>query len=144
MTNTEPHVQQLVIGLYRETGIGSQDLAGVGFCASTLVILVFFMKIFIQENWFKILGIILLLIALGNLTMGYYVFLRWAIMLISAYLACWFYNPPSGQKNINWVWIFSIMVVLFNPIFPFYFSKNTWQTLDVIVSIILFVNIIKQ
>ena len=32
MTDTEPYVQQLSHGLYRETGIGSQDLAGVGFC----------------------------------------------------------------------------------------------------------------
>ena len=33
--DTEPHVQQLVIGSYRETGMGPQGLAGVGFCVYT-------------------------------------------------------------------------------------------------------------
>jgi hypothetical protein len=32
MNDTEPRVQQLIHGLYRETDIGSQDLAGTGFC----------------------------------------------------------------------------------------------------------------
>ena len=33
--DTEPHVQRLFIGSYRETGMEPQGLAGVGFCAST-------------------------------------------------------------------------------------------------------------
>jgi hypothetical protein len=33
--DTEPRVQQLFYGLYRETGIGSQDLAGAGFSVKT-------------------------------------------------------------------------------------------------------------
>jgi len=32
--DTEPCVQQLVIGPYRETGAGSQDLASAGFSVS--------------------------------------------------------------------------------------------------------------
>lgn len=36
---TEPHVQRLFIGSYRETGMEPQGLAGVGFCASTPVLL---------------------------------------------------------------------------------------------------------
>ena len=32
--DTEPRVQQLFIGPYRETGMGSQDLAGAGLCVS--------------------------------------------------------------------------------------------------------------
>ncbi len=34
--DTEPRVQQLFVGSYRETGMWSQDLAGAGFCVSTL------------------------------------------------------------------------------------------------------------
>lgn len=30
--DTEPHVQQLFVGSYRETGMGPQGLAGVWFC----------------------------------------------------------------------------------------------------------------
>lgn len=33
--DTEPRVQRLFVGLYLETDIGSQDLAGVGFCVYT-------------------------------------------------------------------------------------------------------------
>lgn len=32
--DTEPRVQQLVIGLYPERVIGSQDLAGAGLCVT--------------------------------------------------------------------------------------------------------------
>ena len=35
ITNTEPRVQRLVIGLCRETGVGPQGLAGAGFSVST-------------------------------------------------------------------------------------------------------------
>lgn len=34
MEDTEPHVQRLFHGSYRETGMGPQGLAGVGFCVS--------------------------------------------------------------------------------------------------------------
>ncbi len=37
--DTEPHVQRLFIGSYRETGMEPQGLAGVGFCASTPALL---------------------------------------------------------------------------------------------------------
>lgn len=105
------------------------------------------MKIFIKENWYKVLGIILLLIALGNRSDQYYYYLRLIIMIIGGCSAYWFYEPSlevSADKirYINWVWIFSIMAILFNPIFPFYFSRNTWQTLDVITAIVIFVNIV--
>lgn len=30
--DTEPRVQQLFVGSYRETGMGPQGLAGAGFC----------------------------------------------------------------------------------------------------------------
>lgn len=34
--DTEPHVQRLFIGSYRETGMWSQDLASVGFSVPAL------------------------------------------------------------------------------------------------------------
>lgn len=34
--DTEPRVQQLFVGSYRETDMGSQDLASAGFSVSTL------------------------------------------------------------------------------------------------------------
>lgn len=46
MEDTEPHVQQLFHGLYWETNIGSQDLAGVGFCVYILT-LAYYQLVFI-------------------------------------------------------------------------------------------------
>lgn len=96
------------------------------------------MKNFLKENWFKILGIIVLIVAVGNHPYSYYQLLRWAIMIISGYSA----YLANENKNITWAWIFGIIAILFNPIFPFYFSKNTWQVIDIITTIILFINII--
>jgi len=36
IADTEPRVQQLSDGLYRETGIGPQGLAGTGLCGLNL------------------------------------------------------------------------------------------------------------
>lgn len=98
------------------------------------------MKNNIKENWFKILGIVILLLALGSLPYGYYQFLRWAITIIGAYSAYLAYE----QKNVTLTWIFGLMAILFNPIIPFTFEKNVWQTIDVITAIIIIINLIKN
>lgn len=96
------------------------------------------MKNSIKNNWFKIVGIIILLLALGSLPYGYYQFLRWAITIIGAYSAYLAYE----QKNITWTWIFGLIAILFNPIIPFIFAKDTWQTIDVITAIIIIINVV--
>ena len=95
------------------------------------------MKNFIKDNWFKILAAVLLLWALADNPYGYYQFLRWAILVIGVYTAYTFYK----QQKIAWAWIFGIMAVLFNPIFPFYLSKDTWQLIDVAAAIIFFASL---
>jgi len=95
------------------------------------------MKKFIKENWFKILAAILLLWALADNPYSYYQFLRWAILVIGAYTAYTSYK----QQKIAWAWTFGITAVLFNPIFPFYLSKNAWQFIDVTAAIIFFVSL---
>ena len=62
LEDTEPCVQQLFQGLYRETDMGSQDLAGVGFCvfhASSYQLAFYFMK-----NKLNIVSVILVAIIL--------------------------------------------------------------------------------
>lgn len=62
MEDTEPRVQRLFHGLYRETGIGSQDLAGAGFSvphASSYQLAFYFMK--------KYLIVLILLLAVPSL-----------------------------------------------------------------------------
>lgn len=94
-------------------------------------------KNWLKQNWFKILAILFLLGALADNPYGYYQFLRWFILGISGYSVYLAYN--SGRKV--WAGIFGVIAFLFNPIIPFYFSKSTWQPIDVVVAIIFFVSI---
>jgi hypothetical protein len=95
---------------------------------------------FLKNNWFKIIAIAILLGALGSHPYSYYQILRWFITICSGYLA---YNYFSLEKT-NWAWVFTTLSILFNPIFPIYFTKSTWALFDlagaVIFSISLFIN----
>lgn len=98
------------------------------------------MNTFIKDNWFKILASVLLLWALSDNPYGYYQFLRWAIVIIAGYTAYVAYN----KQKTGWAWVFGIMAVLFNPIFPFYLSKDTWQLIDVVSAIIFIISILPK
>ena len=87
----------------------------------------------------KIIAIIMLLFALGENPYSYYEILRWVIAGISAYLAF----IAHEQKNISWTWIMAIVAILFNPIVPFHFARETWAVLDIITAIVIFVSIFK-
>ena len=95
------------------------------------------MKNFLKENWFKLLAILFLLGALGDWPYGYYQLLRWLILGIGGYSAYLAYN---SERKV-WVGIFGVIALLFNPIIPFYLSKDTWQFIDIVVAIIFFVSL---
>jgi hypothetical protein len=44
------------------------------------------------------------------------------------------------------IWLFGLIALLFNPIIPFYLSRQSWQISDVIIGIIFIVStfIIKE
>ncbi len=96
--------------------------------------------IWLKQNWFKITAAILLLWALADNPYSYYQFLRWAITIIGAYTAYLAYNK---KQNI-WIWIFVIIAILFNPLAPFYLSKDTWQLFDFIAAIIFLLSSLKK
>ncbi len=98
------------------------------------------MKNWLKENWFKVIVIIFLLGALGSWPYSYYQFLRWLVLGIGGYSAYLAYNY---EKKI-WAIIFGVIAILFNPIIPFYLSKDTWQIIDVVVAIVFFVSFYKR
>ena len=55
----------------------------------------------------------------------------------SAYLA-------YEEKRNTWAWIFGIIAILFNPVIPFTFAKETWQVIDIATAIVIFINVIKN
>lgn len=98
------------------------------------------MNQFLKNNWFKILGAVILFIALADNPYGYYQFLRWAVMIIAGYTAYIAYK----KQRTGWAWVFGIMAVLFNPIFPFYLSKDTWQLIDIGSAILFFISMFSK
>lgn len=95
------------------------------------------MKNFLKENWFKLVAIIILLVAIGDHQYSYYQLVRWVTTISAGYLA---YEYYSSQKT-GWMWIFIAVAILFNPIVPFYLEKNTWHIFDFIGAVLFFVTI---
>lgn len=96
--------------------------------------------ILIKKDWFKILAIVLLIIAVLDNPYVYYQVLKWSILIIGSYSSYLAYN----NNRIKWSWIFALTALLFNPILPFYFQKETWQFIDIIVAIIFLISIISN
>ncbi len=94
------------------------------------------MKIIIKQNWFKIIAIGILIGALWTHPYSYYQILRWVVAIVGAYSA---YISFDSENNF-WGWIFVAVTILFNPIFPFYFTKNTWQIIDLVGAVVFLVS----
>ncbi len=71
---------------------------------------------------------LMLLVAISDLPYSYYQLLRIVICGASLFLVWYFI-----KAKIEWLgWIFIIPAILFNPIFPIYLDKYTWQLVDLI------------
>ena len=80
---------------------------------------------------FLIAGIALF-IGILDLPYGYYQLLKWLICGAGAYGAYLSYE----KKNLKWVWILGIITLIFNPLIPFHFVKESWKTIDLIAGVI--------
>jgi hypothetical protein len=77
----------------------------------------------------SIICVILLLLGIpSGWPYGYYIFLRWAISLLSVFIA---YQAYKLERNL-WIYIFAGMAILFNPIAPVYLDKSAWVLIDVV------------
>jgi hypothetical protein len=81
----------------------------------------------------------LLIIATGRLPYGYYQFIRIVTILTALYAL---YISFSVNKKMNfWIWIFGLIIILFNPIFPFALERSGWFYADLITALIFIVSI---
>lgn len=78
-----------------------------------------------------------LFLALANLPIGFYTFLR-VIVTIGAILGA---ILEFRNKGVNfWVIIFSIIGIIFNPLIPVYLhDKTTWAIIDAISGVLFLV-----
>jgi len=87
----------------------------------------------------KIIAIVMLLWALTDNPYSYYQILRWVIAGVTGYSAYFAYK--QGKKG--WTWILAIIAILFNPISPIHFDKETWSILNLIAATIILTSIYK-
>jgi hypothetical protein len=79
---------------------------------------------------------VLLILAIFNLPIGYYTFMRIGVTVASAYLI-----TQKLKKGVNLeIIILGLISILFNPIWPIYLgSKSTWKPIDIISSLIFLI-----
>jgi hypothetical protein len=78
------------------------------------------------------LGVILVLLvaAMTQQQYSYYIFVRWFVLTSSLYFA----YLTLKQQQIGLTIYYVFIAILFNPIKPFWFQKETWHLIDYLVS----------
>lgn len=78
---------------------------------------------------------ILIIAATTRQQYSYYTFVRWSVMAVSIYFVIKAYERKQNGLLI----LFGVAAILFNPIKPIWFQKETWHLIDWVlaVSIIL-------
>ncbi len=83
----------------------------------------------------------LLFLALANLPIGYYTFLR-IIVSIGAIVVV----VEEWKNGYNfWVISFGIIAVVFNPLIPIYlYKKDSWVIIDAVVAVLFLIKSLTQ
>jgi hypothetical protein len=77
----------------------------------------------------------MLLIGVAPLPYGYYTLLRIVASAVFAWAAF-----ASFERNSQFLpWIFTLLVVLFNPIVPIHLTKELWSIIDISAGLFLLV-----
>mgnify|MGYP000492405990 CR=1 FL=1 len=79
----------------------------------------------------SLIASVMLFGALGNWPYEYFTLLRWVTCGAAIFVAYHVHDPER-----QWIaWLFGIIALLFNPIFPVYLSREIWAPIDVICGI---------
>ena len=90
---------------------------------------------------FLIPAIFLCIIPFFKFPYGIYTLLRIVVTLSSAFII---YNNYKKTNNVNpTIVMFSIILIVFNPMFPIRLSKEMWLPIDLITAAIYFYHYIK-
>jgi len=87
-----------------------------------------------NNNLIWILPVLMLLVALLHLPYGYYTLLRMVVAICGGYLAYLEYVRNNSISLL--VVLFSLVVIIFNPLIPIYFSKSIWIVIDSLTAFI--------
>ena len=79
-----------------------------------------------------IVAALMLLGALGHWPYGYYQLLR----LVTCGAAVWVAVVAYGWRKLWATWLFGFIAVLFNPLIPIHLSRELWQPIDVVCTLL--------
>ncbi len=85
------------------------------------------------RGW-QILSIVALVYALGNRPYDYYTLLRFLVCGVTAYGAM----ASRRREMRSWVCAYSVVAVLYNPIFKIHLQRDTWELIN-LLTIVFFV-----
>lgn len=88
-------------------------------------------------RFLRIIAAIFLFVAIGNIPYSYYIILRFIICGVSI-SGIWY---AYRVRKFLWLWVFSAIAVLFNPIIPMHLKKEVWIIVDLAVIIIFLISI---
>lgn len=68
-----------------------------------------------------------------KLSYGYFILLRWVVTICSGWVC---YDLFSKNPQSRALLVFVLITLLFNPVVPITFGKDTWVIIDVITAVI--------
>ncbi|MBA7475937.1 hypothetical protein ES705_08742 [subsurface metagenome] len=88
-------------------------------------------------RFLRIIAAIFLFVAIGSDPYSYYIILR---IITCGVSLCGIWYAYRVRKFL-WLWVFSAIAVLFNPIIPIYLKKDVWIGIDLAVIIVFLISI---
>ncbi|MBL7778459.1 MAG: hypothetical protein JNK66_09230 [Chitinophagales bacterium] len=85
------------------------------------------------EKGLKLIIAALLLLCLLHLPYGYYQFVRFVATGGFVFFAFKSYD----RSETNLVWVYSVLAILFQPIFKIALGRDIWNLVDVVVALLL-------
>ena len=84
-------------------------------------------------------AIILIIAATTKQHYNYYVFVRWTVFILALYTAY-----KTRHRPVVIIILISAVGILFNPIFPFKFTKGIWKLIDFFFALIILMTVEKD
>lgn len=91
------------------------------------------------SDFFWISPIVIMLIGILPMPIGYYSIVRIIVFVCSLYFCFKIYEKNKNISGNHELWFFSIIALIYNPIFPIYlYAKIMWVIINLITAYLFF------
>jgi hypothetical protein len=98
------------------------------------------MKSFVSQSWLRLLGIVMIVVAVTSYFSGWYTLpyafyqlMCWVVVIESLLIVLQTYKDKGSQVVL---WIFVLTAIVFNPITPVYMTTLIWQYVDIAAGVL--------